>query len=175
MTEDHGTEGASRKDPNGWGTDRDLSDLDMWMAGRALPVAEGPITWSTATGDESENGTEVHDRHQLLALLAALASGTSGTASRKAVRVQVVNVAEQNEEALLILEFLGDSPDEPPLRIFRGLRDSHYDEAPLDDRGFRKVETVDAEAAARIIWSALETGLPVGYYSTPVQRGKDAD
>lgn len=175
MTEDHRAGGGSGKDPNGWGTDRDLSDLDMWMAGRALPVAEGPITWSTTTGDEPDTSTEVHDRDQLAALLEALASGTSGTASREAVRVQAVNVAAPSEEALLMLEFPGNSPDEPALRIFRGLRDSHYHEAPHDDRGYREVETVDAKAAARIVWSALETGLPVGFYSTPVQRRNDAD
>jgi len=175
MTEDQGAGGGSREDPNGWATDRDLRDLDTWMAGRALPVAEGPITWSTATGDEPDTDTEVHDRHQLAALLGALASGTSGTASREAVRVQAFNVAAPSEEALLILEFLGDDPDEPTLRIFRGLRDSDYDEAPVDDRGYREVETVGADAAARIIWSALETGLPVGHYSTPVHRRNDTD
>jgi hypothetical protein len=168
MTDVHGAGGGSGEDPNDWGTDRDLWGLDMWMAGHALPVAEGPITWSPAPG------AEVGDRDQLAALLAALPSGASGTASREDVRVRAVNVAAEGEESLFILEFPGDAPDEPALRIFRGLRDSHYHEALIDDRGYREVETVDAAGAARIIWSALETGLPVGYYSIPVADGLGA-
>ncbi len=169
MTGDTGAGSWARKDSNAWGTDRDLWGLDLWMAGHEPPVAEGPITWSTEHGEQ--HGTEIRDRDQLAALLSALASGAAGMASREAVRLRALNVAAQGEGPLMILEFPGDSPGQPALRIFRGLRDTHYLEAPIDDRGYRDVELVDAAAAARIMWSALETGLPVGYYSIPVADG----
>lgn len=169
MTGDTGAGSGGRKDPNAWGTDRDLWGLDMWMAGHALPVAEGPIAWSTEPGEH--RGTEIRDRDHLAAILATLASGAAGTASREAVRVRALNVTATGEGPLLILEFPGGSPGQQALRIFRGLRDSHYLEAPIDDHGYRDVELVDAGAAARIIWSALGTGLPVGYYSIPVTGG----
>lgn len=150
---------AGTGDDDAWASDKDLYDLDVWMARHSKPIAGGAVTWSLPPDNV------VRDGGHLAELISMLEAGGLGVAQRGSRWAKAVHIAGDGEPAAYIVEVhVGEATDFSQ-RVFRGLRSSDYPQRPVGAGRFHDVEVFDATTSASIVWSFLHVGLPVGYIS----------
>jgi hypothetical protein len=141
--------------------DRDIWELDLFLARHSLPRSIDPVTWSRP-------GTAiVADKTHLAELLAELDPGEDGVVTASDGRwARVSKIARPGEDSLYTVDVHDGGSASRSGRVFRGWRSSDYPSSSELTLTPDPCELFPADTASNVIWGWLQVGLPVGFIRT---------
>lgn len=141
--------------------DRDLWELDLFLARHSSPRSIDPVTWSRP-------GTPiVADKTHLAELLTELDPGEDGVVTASDGRwAKVSKIARPSEGSLYTVDVHDGGSTSRSGRVFLGLRSSDYPSSFELTLTPDPCELFEANTACNVIWGWLRVGLPVGLIRT---------